>query len=129
MAYLARRAIRGLGLHLRFDLLRGKCDPPSMVSPPVDESIGAYTAWFPELLRSQSVEPSAIVNACLDLAFQTGRVSSSIGFPKSSEMPVDCTIAATDDRGQEHTVRFRRWLTFYDTDPDQQHRSPHSAMR
>ena len=129
MADLARRAIRGLSIHLRFDLLKGTCEPPYMVSPPIDESIGAYTAWFPKLLRSQNVEPSVIVNVFLDLEFQTARVSSSTGFPNSSEMPVDCTIVAADDCGQEHVVRFRRWLTFYDTDPDQQHRSPHAAMR
>ena len=129
MAYLARRAIRGLGTHLMFDVLDGKCDPRDMVAPPVDESIRAYAAWLPELLESQNVAYSALLNVRLELVFQTDRVSTSIGFPNSSEMPVDCTTTATDDRGRQHVVRFRRWLTFYDSDPEERHRPPHSAMR
>jgi hypothetical protein len=129
MAYLARRAIQGAGTVLRFDVLKGTAAPAELVAEPVSTSVRAYAAWFPRLLKSHNVAPDALAQAVLELRFQVERVSVSIGFPNSSEMPIDCVITASDDRGREHVVSFTRWLTFYDSDPDQRDRTLLSAMR
>ena len=129
LGYLARRAIRMKRHEFHFDILRGTSVPVELASPPIDASVTAYTAWLPKLLESQNVHRSVLSSASLLLTFDLTRVSTSIGFPDSSEMPVDCIVSAADDRGKEHVVMFRRWLTFYDTDPDHRGRRVHSTMR
>lgn len=129
MAYLARRAIRGLGTELTFNIATGTYTPLELGAEPVAVSIAEYAAWFPQLLESERVSPDAITSASIRLQFHVTRVSASDGFPSSSEMPVDCVVTAIDDRGRKHCVSFRRCLTFYDSDPDERPRLPHSAMR
>ena len=129
MAYLARRAVRGAGTELTLDIRAGTCTPMELGAEPVAASIAKYAAWFPQLLESQNVSPDAITSASLQLQFHVSSVRASIGFPDSSEMPIDCIVTAIDDRGRNHLVSFRRWLTFYDSDPVERPRSPHSGMR
>lgn len=129
LAYLARRAIRTHQGEFWFDILEGTCGPVELAIPPVDASVKAYTAWLPKLLESQNIHRAVLRSVSLTLTFDLTRVSRSIGFPDSSEMPVDCVVSAIDDRGKGHTVKLRRWLTFYDTDPDHRGRKLHSTMR
>ena len=129
IAYLARRAIRGAGVELTFDLTAGTCTPAELAAEPVTTSVAVYAARFPALLESQNVAARAITHASLQLRFHVDRVSTSAGFPNSSEMPIDCIVTAVDDRGRQHVVHFRRWLLFYDSDPEGPSRRPHSAMR
>lgn len=100
LAYLARRAIQGAGTVLKFDVLEGTAVPTELVAEPVSTSIRAYAAWFPRLLKSQNVSPDVVAQAALELRFQVERVSVSIGFPNSSEMPIGCVITAFDNRAR-----------------------------
>ena len=114
MSHLARRARASGCTELNVDLLTGEAGPPELVAPPVDESIAARLRWFPSLLRSQRIDPSAVRTAHLRVVFDTARCTAPTEFNgyKVSEMPFDCWVTLLDDRDRTHAAHFRRWWAF-----------------
>lgn len=125
---LARRAVGSHESVAEIDLLRGEGSPASLTYSPVAESIKAYSNRFRRVFQGQNIDPERVRVAHFHLAFVLDRVSASLGFPDSSEVPVDCT--AVDDRGKEHAVIFRKWVLFFNREADRPvHQQSYDHMR
>ena len=115
---LARRAVATHEPIAEIDLLSGEGSPTVLTKSPVAESIKAYANRFRQVFQDQNLDPERVKIARLQLAFVLDRVSASVGFPDSSEVPVDCSALVVDDRGKEHDVVFRKWILFFNHDAE-----------
>ena len=94
---------------VRIDLMTGEVEPQSVATPNVTESAAIYARRLPELLLSQSVEPSMVRSAFLELEFDFARPGVSRSYP-SLELPnVTCTVTLDDDRGISHEAHPTNW--------------------
>jgi hypothetical protein len=94
---------------IRIDLMTGEVEPQSVATRNITESAAIYARMLPKLLASQSVEPSMVRSAFLELEFDFAHPGVSRSEP-SLELPnVTCTVTLDDDRGISHEVHPKNW--------------------
>jgi hypothetical protein len=94
---------------IRIDLMTGEVEPQSVATRNITESAAIYARMLPKLLASQSVEPSMVRSAFLELEFDFAHPGVSRSEP-SLELPnVTCTVTLDDDRGISHEAYPKNW--------------------
>jgi hypothetical protein len=109
MSHLARRAIEAGQPELRVDLLSGSAEPRTLLIPPVRDSIAHRVPWLQTLLASHRISSSAVQAAHMRIRFELERRSVNHGFRNAWEIPFDCWVELTDDRGKAHIGHIRAW--------------------
>ena len=94
---------------VRIDLLTGEVAPAALATRNVRRAAANYVRRLPELLRSQSVEPSMVRAASLGLTFDFANPGVSRMEPTLELPNVSCTVSVTDDRGVRHEAHPRHW--------------------
>jgi hypothetical protein len=94
---------------VRIDLLTGEVTPAALATRNVRRSAESYAERFPELLRSQSVEPSMVRTASIELRFDFAHPGVSRMEPALELPNVSCTVLVLDDRGVTHEAHPRHW--------------------
>lgn len=117
MSHLARRAVATGADELRVDLLSGAAEPADLLVPPVRASLATRLPWLPRLLRSQRIDPAAVVRATLRLRFDLARRRADHRAPDAWELPFECLVELTDDRGRVHAGRVDDWWLVHDSRP------------
>jgi hypothetical protein len=94
---------------VRIDLLTAEIAPAALATRNVRRSAENYVRRFPELLQSQSVQPSMIRAASLQLKFDFANPGVSRMEPTLELPNVTCTVSVTDDRGVRHEAHPKHW--------------------
>lgn len=94
---------------VHIDFLARHVEPPAAKIPEVEQAVGNYARWLPDLLASQNVSPEAVVGATLTLAFDYERVRRTKYHPVVEIQEFVCTVSLTDDRGQVHRATPDHW--------------------
>ena len=102
---------------LRVDLLAGTAAPEALLASPVRESVMSYVSWLPKLLESHGVTPVVIVAAGMTVRLGLLRASEDVGFRNHVQVPYECVVTLTDDRGREHIGRTRGWWSSHRDGP------------
>lgn len=109
MSHLVRSALATGAAELRVDLHAGTAEPAELLPAPVRDSVDGYVGWLPALLASHRVASEAIVAGRMAVRLDLGRASDDVGFRDHVEVPFECVVALTDDRGRVHEGRTRGW--------------------
>ena len=117
MSYLVRAALASGQEELQVDLLSGVAGPPALLDGPLVASVARYREWLPKLVASHSVRPEAVVAAGMTLRIGIQRASDDIGFRGHVEVPYECVVTLTDDRGKEHVGGTRGWWSAHRDGP------------
>jgi hypothetical protein len=94
---------------IRIDLMTGEVEPQSVATRNITESAAIYARMLPKLLASQSVEPSMVRSAFLELEFDFAHTGVSRSEPPLELPNVTCTVTLDDDRGISHEVHPKNW--------------------
>lgn len=105
MSHLARAVVASGEVELNVDLLSGRADPAPLLTGPVQESVADYVRRFPDLLRSQRIEPEAVRVATMRIRFQPERQVHVIEGMGGWTIPFECMVGLTDDHGKVHQGR------------------------
>lgn len=105
VGHLARAAVASGEPELRVDLLTGDAEPSALLTEPVKSSLEWYVPWLDGLLRSHGADIDAVREARMCVRFDLSR--TALRGLKPTEVPVECEVEITDDRGIVHvgTVR------------------------
>jgi hypothetical protein len=102
MSHLARAAIVTGRTELEADVRRGSAGPAELLPPPVRESLGHQSRKLDMLLASQRADPARVLGARLRVRLEVARRSTHPSQPSVCEIPFECVVELTDDRGVVH---------------------------
>lgn len=105
MSHLARAVVTSGEVELNVDLLSGRAQPTPLLGGPVQASVADYVRWFPDLLRSQRIEPEAVRVATMRVRFQPERRVDMNEGMGGWTIPFECVVSLTDDHGKVHQGR------------------------
>jgi hypothetical protein len=111
MSHLARLVVETGYAELSVDLMTGRAEPRALLWGPVGASLAAYVQWFPQLVVSQGVEPSAVAMGRMRILFLPRQRSTHSDFANAWTIPFECVVTLADDRGELHEGRVQdSWL-------------------
>ncbi len=111
MSHLLRAAITTGTQTYHIDLATGALTPSAGVSAGVRGAIGTHAMRFPDLARSQRLDPSRLSVPKMTVRFDLDGVSR-LEPPGEYEAAFTCTVELLDDRGTAHRGQVSgRWGT------------------
>lgn len=102
IAHLARAAAAHDATELSVDLITGAVSPEIRVVEPVRQSLEEHRRSLPRLLRSQNVDPDAIVRAVMVVRFDPALLPPPERAGSAFTLRYRCAVEMIDDRGKLH---------------------------
>jgi len=107
MSHLARLVVETGCSELSVDLMTGRAEPRVLLWGPVGASVAAHVRWFPDLLASQQIDPSAVSVGTMRVVFWPEQRTTRTSPATAWQIPFECVVALGDDRGKLHDGRIR----------------------
>ena len=109
LGHLLKQARKTNIARLEVDILKNTAKPSELLTRPIQDSIGYWNKWFPNLVESSGPTMDYVNSATMTIEFDLKQTRPYPHDNKFVENPFICEIKIIDDRGKEYKHKHEGW--------------------